>query len=258
MDRARPSKSSSRQDNDPHPRRRGRDLRPVYVGPHRRARVHRADRATRSLPVRPPGSRARVEPGSYEVVLGSGYSRDIVIPVEVTEGETTVVPVTWGALRVEVVDSRNIPHRAGYELIRVEDRDLFGIGYGADTLIGERIQTWIVPPDLYRIVQPGASYRATRELRDGLRAGRGSRPLPPRHQPRHGRVRGRRRGHAGGNRHRTRGDQSRDPQPDRRRQRQPQHRRQPRGRRPDDSWHRGAARSTAASPTTTSRTTSSR
>ena len=106
------------------------------------------------------GSRLAVPPGSYRVEFGSGHEPGISVRVEVIEGETSVVPVTWGALRVEVVDARNIPHRAGYELIRVSERDLYGVGYGADTLAGEALQTWIVEPDLYRVVQPGASYRA--------------------------------------------------------------------------------------------------
>ncbi len=107
-----------------------------------------------------PGTRVVVAPGRYRVELGSGHTREVVSDIEVTARETTVVPVTWGALRVEVVDQRGIPHRAGYEVIRVADRDLFGVGYGADLLAGERLPTWVLAPDLYRIVQPGSSYRA--------------------------------------------------------------------------------------------------
>jgi hypothetical protein len=106
------------------------------------------------------GRRTALAPGSYRVEFGSGHSPGVSAPIEIVEGETSVVPVTWGGLRVEVVDARNIPHRAGYELIRVAARDLYGVGYGADTLAGEALQTWIVVPDLYRVVQPGASYRA--------------------------------------------------------------------------------------------------
>jgi hypothetical protein len=107
-----------------------------------------------------PGARLIVRPGVYRVELGSGYARDVMLTVKVNIGATVVVPVTWGGLRVEVVDRANIPHRAGYEVIRVADRDIFGVGYGADVLSGERVRTWILSEGLYRIVQPGASYRA--------------------------------------------------------------------------------------------------
>jgi hypothetical protein len=84
--------------------------------------------------------------------------------IEVREGETTVVPVTWGALRIEVVDDHRIPHRGGYELIRADSREPYGTGFGADTLAGESLQTWLLPPGVYRIVKPGSNYRALRDF----------------------------------------------------------------------------------------------
>lgn len=119
-------------------------------------------RAGRRITSASPGSRVVLEPGDYRVEMGSGHRNEVRFVVKVLPDQTTLVPVTWGGLRVEVVDERNVPHRAGYEVIRVADRDIFGVGYGADLLAGERVQTWILEPDLYRIVQPGASYR-TRE-----------------------------------------------------------------------------------------------
>jgi hypothetical protein len=107
-----------------------------------------------------PGTRVLLVPGRYVAQLGGGTTPDIRFEFEVVAGETTVLPVTWGGLRVEVVDERGLPHRAGYELIRVTDRDLFGFGYGADLLSGERLQTWVLPADLYRLVPPGSTYRA--------------------------------------------------------------------------------------------------
>lgn len=118
--------------------------------------VYQGDERVRSAS---PGARVVVPPGAYRVEMGSGRAHEVALHVKVLPDETTLVPVTWGGLQVEVVDDRNIPHRAGYELIRVADRDIFGVGYGADLLAGERLQTWILRPDLYRIVQPGASYR---------------------------------------------------------------------------------------------------
>lgn len=111
------------------------------------------------------GRRIVMTPGRYTVRIGSGPDRQLLdVPVEVLRDETAVVPVRWGGLKIEVVDENNIPHRGSYELIRVEDRQPYTVGYGADTLQGERLQTLIVPPGLYRIVRPGANYRARRDF----------------------------------------------------------------------------------------------
>jgi len=99
--------------------------------------------------------------GSYVVIISSGTpSQGVSVPVEVFKGEITEVPVTWGGLRVEVVDERLIPHRGSYDLIRMDDRQAYGTGFGVDTLQGEALQTWLVPPGLYKLVQPGGNYRS--------------------------------------------------------------------------------------------------
>ena len=109
----------------------------------------------------PNGARIVVEPGAYTVRVGSGPTPQMVsVPVDVQAGATTVVPVRWSGLRIEVVDESNLPHRGAYELIRVTDRQPFTVGFGADTLQGEQLRTLLMPPGLYRIVQPGANYRA--------------------------------------------------------------------------------------------------
>ncbi len=82
------------------------------------------------------------------------------VPVDVQAGATTVVSVLWGGLRIEVVDESNLPHRGVYELVRVADRQPYTVGFGADTLQGERLLTLLMAPGLYRIVQSGSTYRA--------------------------------------------------------------------------------------------------
>ena len=107
------------------------------------------------------GTRILVDAGDYVVRVGSGpMSQMVSVPVTVQAGETTVAPVRWGGLRVEVVDENNLPHRGAYELIRVADRQPLTVGFGADTLQGERLLTLLMPPGLYRIVPPGSNYRA--------------------------------------------------------------------------------------------------
>ena len=108
----------------------------------------------------PSGRRIVAPPGTYTLRVGSAPLNQMVsVPVDVTAGNTTLVPVRWGALVVEVVDENNVPHRGSYELIQVSDRQPYTVGFGADTLLGERIRTLIVGPGLYRIVRPGANYR---------------------------------------------------------------------------------------------------
>jgi len=113
----------------------------------------------------PTGSRVIVPPGSYTIIMststpGQGTSQT----VEVLDAETTLVPISWGALRIEVTDGRRVPHRGGYELIRSDTREVVGTGFGADTLQGEAILTWLLPPGVYRIVKVGSNYRALRDF----------------------------------------------------------------------------------------------
>ena len=46
--------------------------------------------------------------------------------------------------------------RAGYDVINSLTREPYGTGFGVDTLQGETLRTWLLPPGLYLIVQPGA------------------------------------------------------------------------------------------------------
>ncbi len=109
----------------------------------------------------PTGKRIMVAPGTYRVHVGSGATHQMVASdVTVRKGETTTVPANWGGLRIEVVDEGNIPNRNTYELIRMQDREVLGTGYGADTLQSETLQTWLLEPGLYRIVRTGETYRA--------------------------------------------------------------------------------------------------
>jgi len=111
------------------------------------------------------GQRVLIDPGPYVVIISSGSaSQGTSVAVDVVEGETTLVPVTWGALRIEVVDDRRIPHRGSYELIRADTRQPVGTGFGADTLQGELLQTWLLSPGVYRIVRPGRNSRALRDF----------------------------------------------------------------------------------------------
>lgn len=111
-----------------------------------------------------PGQRVLLDPGPYVIVVSSGTpSQGVGISIDVIEGETTLVPVKWGALQIEVTDQNRIPHRGAYEIIRSDTREPVGMGFGTDTLQGEILQSWMLAPGLYRITRPG---RNTRTLVD--------------------------------------------------------------------------------------------
>jgi len=71
--------------------------------------------------------------------------------INVLPGRTEVVPVNWGALRVEVVDRKLARHDGAYELVNVET--------GRRVLLqesqGEELRTWLLEPGLYRFTEIG-------------------------------------------------------------------------------------------------------
>jgi hypothetical protein len=112
----------------------------------------------------PLGQRFIVDPGQYVVVVSAGSpAQGVSQAIAVLEGETTLVPVTWGAVRIEVTDDHRIPHRGSYEIISAETREVVGTGFGADTLQGEILQTWLLAPGLYRLVKVGKDFRALKD-----------------------------------------------------------------------------------------------
>ncbi|HHO50181.1 MAG TPA: hypothetical protein ENK18_04730 [Deltaproteobacteria bacterium] len=138
---------------------------PSLTGPLNEPPALLVDESSEELLDIPTGERVLVDPGNYVVIVSSGSpGQGVSQAIVVEEGETSMVDVTWGALRIEVVDDRRVPHRGGYELIRADNRQPYGTGFGADTLQGERLRTWFLPPGVYRIVRPGSNYRALRDF----------------------------------------------------------------------------------------------
>lgn len=107
-----------------------------------------------------PGRRIVVQPDTYTVRFGSGaVEQQLELAVAVEESRTTIVPPTWSGLEVEVVDEKFVPFRGTYELIRMDNREDYGIGFGADELLGEQTRTWILRPGLYKLIRAGGTYR---------------------------------------------------------------------------------------------------
>jgi ABC-type uncharacterized transport system auxiliary subunit len=106
------------------------------------------------------GRRIVVDPGDYEVRIGSGAgNQQLSSAVRVEAGKTTIVPPIWAGLEVAVVDETFVPFRGTYELIRMESREDFGLGFGADEQLGEETRVWVLPPGLYKIIRAGGTYR---------------------------------------------------------------------------------------------------
>lgn len=111
------------------------------------------------------GFRIVLNPGTYEVRVGSGaVQQRLRYQATIKEAHTTLIPVSWAGLSVHVVDEGYASIRSSYELIRVEDREYMGIGFGTDEQAGEPISTWVLRPGLYKIVRLGENYRARRDF----------------------------------------------------------------------------------------------
>ena len=108
-----------------------------------------------------PGRTFSVEPGAYTVVLGSGaHEQRIVRKVTVEEGRTVPIMPDWAGLAVETVDSLGVSFRGQYELMRIDEFESYGQGYGANPELGEVVKTWIVKPGIYKILGVGQSYNS--------------------------------------------------------------------------------------------------
>ncbi len=120
-----------------------------------------------------PGKRIVLRPGRYTLHIGSGAtSQQIRREVHVADSLTTYVPRSWSGLVINVVDSQFVPYRNQYELVRMDTREDFGLGFGADAQQGEKVAVWVLKPGLYKIIQSGGTYRdrvnfATVRLEEG-------------------------------------------------------------------------------------------
>jgi len=106
-----------------------------------------------------------LEPGSYYVLLGSGtHKQRIVRKVEVLEFRTVPVIPDWAGLIIETIDTNATAIKGEYELVRIDEFEPFGRGYGADVSLGEAVKTWILKPGLYKILGRGESYNTLKNF----------------------------------------------------------------------------------------------
>jgi hypothetical protein len=111
------------------------------------------------------GRRAILEPGIYDIRLGSGaFDQRFNRRVMIVDGRTTVVRATWGAVTIQVVDERTEPFRGSYELLRLPERRSLGLGLGADLEFGDEVRTWILEPGSYMLIRTGESFQARKDF----------------------------------------------------------------------------------------------
>ncbi len=112
-----------------------------------------------------PGRTFSVEPGRYYVLIGSGsHKQRMVRQVEVTESKTTPVLPDWSGLTIETVDSAANIFRGEYELVRIDEFEPYGRGFGADQELGEKVKTWVLRPGIYKILGRGEGYNTLRNF----------------------------------------------------------------------------------------------
>jgi len=112
-----------------------------------------------------PGRRYAVEPGAYFVMIGSGsHKQRLVRTAVVAEGRTVPIIPDWGGLSIDVINETGISFRGEYELVRMDNYEPYGRGYGADPSLGEQPKVWILKPGLYKILGTGESYNTLKNF----------------------------------------------------------------------------------------------
>ncbi len=102
----------------------------------------------------PTGQRVAVPPGRYVVLVGSANPKvSAGRSVDVAVGKTTLVPVNWGGLRLDIVDHKMRPANAALELLHVQTNTMIRLPLE----LGAEPGTRLLKPGLYRIQEPGAS-----------------------------------------------------------------------------------------------------
>lgn len=112
-----------------------------------------------------PGRAFPALPGTYFALIGSGsHQQAMVRTISVEDSRITPIVPDWAALNVEVVNEDNIPFRGEFELARVDKFEPYGRGFGPDPDLGEKPETWLLTPGLYKIFSVGDGYNTVRNF----------------------------------------------------------------------------------------------
>ena len=132
---------------------------------HKEPDIEIVDSVGRTRASGEPGITYSLEPGKYSVIIGSGNHRQrIVRHVEVQEFKTTLVLPDWSGLIIETIDTNTTTFKGEYEVVRIDEFEPMGRGYGAEVALGEAVKAWILKPGIYKILGRGESYNTLKNF----------------------------------------------------------------------------------------------
>lgn len=132
---------------------------------HKEPDIEIADSAGHRVTSGESGTTLSLEPGKYSIKIGSGTHRQRIVK-QITVQEFKNIPVLpdWSGLLIETVDTNSTVFRGEYELVRIDEFEPFGRGYGADVAMGEAVKAWILKPGIYKILGRGESYNTLKNF----------------------------------------------------------------------------------------------
>jgi hypothetical protein len=149
------------EDETPIPIGKGAVFVPRMSSPSLEPDVQIADSLGKVVLTGTPGKKFCLIPGTYSVLMGNGTTKQRIQKwVVIDEGRITPLFPTWSGLQVDVVSESNIPFKGSYDLVRLDEIEPFGRGYGRDPSQAEHVKTWILKPGLYKIFGAGGSFNS--------------------------------------------------------------------------------------------------
>ena len=149
------------EDETPIPIGKGAVFVPRMSGQSLEPDVQIADSLGKVVLTGTPGKKFCLIPGTYSVLMGNGTTKQRIQKwVVIDEGRITPLFPTWSGLQVDVVSESNIPFKGSYDLVRLDEIEPFGRGYGRDPSQAEHVKTWILKPGLYKIFGAGGSFNS--------------------------------------------------------------------------------------------------
>jgi hypothetical protein len=134
---------------------------PRFASATREPEVEILNETGKSVVAGPTGRLYCVEPGRYRCLFGSGsHNQRMSRTVDIAEGKTVPIVPDWAGLSIETIDSTATPFRGEYEIVRIDEFEAYGRGYGANPDLGEVVRTWILKPGIYKVLSVGQGYNS--------------------------------------------------------------------------------------------------
>lgn len=103
------------------------------------------------------GSSFFLLPGSYQIALGTGnLDQKIKKNVKIERGQTLIIEPDWSAITIDVIDESRNNIKKDLQIYNNQNFENYGVIPAINPELGEQLQTLILPPGLYKIVDRGA------------------------------------------------------------------------------------------------------